>query len=185
MPITTPTRLKSTPRIGLTLGAIVAAGLVALAAACGGDDGGNGDGPADPTAGGPTATPLPTSEVQVSVNLTEYQVAPDQESIGAGAITFVAKNIGGTEHELVVVRTNFEPDALPTKENGSVEGGDEDVSVVGDTNPFPAEQERTLTLTLEPGSYVLLCDVVQEIEGEEPVIHYQKGMFAAFEVTGG
>ena len=33
------------------------------------------------------------------------------------------------------------------------------------------------------GSYVLVCDVVQQVEGDEPVIHYQKGMNAAFQVT--
>jgi hypothetical protein len=122
--------------------------------------------------------------VQIAVNLIEYTVAPDPESIAAGTVTFVARNTGGTEHELVVVKTDLEPDALPTKENGSVEGGSEDVAVVGDTDPFPAQGQRVLTLTLVPGSYVLLCDVVQEIEGEEPVIHYREGMHAAFEVTG-
>ena len=159
-------------------------GLLAFAAACGGDgtsDGGNGS--PVPTEGGPTASPIPTSEVQISVTLTEYTVAPDPESIATGPITFVARNIGGTEHELVVIKTDRAPDDLPTKDNGSVDGGDEDVTVVGDTDPFPPQEERALTVTLAPGSYVLICDVVQEIEGQETVVHYQEDMRAAFEVT--
>jgi hypothetical protein len=55
--------------------------------------------------------------------------------------------------------------------------------VVGDTDPFPPGEERSLTVTLEPGAYVLVCDVVQEREGQEPIVHYQQGMGKAFEVT--
>lgn len=56
----------------------------------------------------------------VNVELSEFRVDLDQDSADAGGITFVARNDGTTEHELVVVRSDLDPDALPTDTSGDV-----------------------------------------------------------------
>lgn len=48
------------------------------------------------------------------MELKEWRVTPDKRSLAAGGkVTFTAKNVGTTEHELVILRSRFLVDALP------------------------------------------------------------------------
>jgi hypothetical protein len=123
-----------------------------------------------------------TEESDVQVTLTEWEVAPDAESVAEGAVTFNVGNDGEEEHELVVVRTDFAPDDLPTEDNGSVDEGADGIDVVGETDEIDSGDDDSRVFTLDPGSYVLLCNLVHEEDGEDEV-HYQMGMRTAFEVT--
>jgi uncharacterized cupredoxin-like copper-binding protein len=159
--------LTRSPR-STTLTALVAAALLAtgLAVACGDDGADGGDGP---------------EASAVAVNLTEYLIAPDVDSVPAGSVTFTAMNIGGTDHELVVVRTDLAPDGLPANDDGSVDEAGAGIEVIDEIEEFAPGGEQSLTVDLPAGAYVLLCNIVQQ--SGEPVSHYQRGMFAAFEVT--
>jgi hypothetical protein len=39
----------------------------------------------------------------------------------------------------------------------------------------------TLTISLDAGSYVLICNIVED-EGDETIVHYQQGMRTGFTV---
>ena len=121
---------------------------------------------------------------EVKVNLTEYIVAPKPKSVAAGTVTINAKNIGGTEHELVVIRTDLALDGLPTTDTGAVDESGEGVEVIDRIQKFAPGGEESITVDLAPGAYVLVCNVVQETARGGTVSHYQEGMEAAFEVTG-
>ena len=84
-------------------------------------------------------------------------------------------------HELVVVRTDLPADGLPTNEDGSFDEDGEGVEVVGELEEIEPGTSGTLTVDLEPGHYVFLCNVVQD-EGGEPFSHYQQGMRVDVEV---
>lgn len=45
-------------------------------------------------------------------------------------------------------------------------------------------ETESMTLTLEPGSYVLICNLVEMKDGEVET-HHAMGMRTAFTVTGG
>ena len=151
----------------LGIGALMAV-LAIGAAACGDDDddtdGGNGDGV------GPSV---------VNVNLLEYQIVPDLDAVAAGSVTFNASNIGGAVHELVIVKTDVAPDALPVGENGAVDESGEGIAVFSRIDEFAAQSDATITLDLEAGSYVLICNIVDD----DGVSHYQEGMHVAFTVS--
>jgi hypothetical protein len=119
----------------------------------------------------------------VAVTLQEYAVLPEEDSIGAGEVTFEAENTGpDDDHEFVVIRTDLAPDALPTAEDGSVDESGEGIEVIGEIEEFPPGTTESATFDLEAGAYVLICNVVEETdEGVEA--HYSLGMHAAFEVT--
>ena len=160
--------------------ALLAAALAIGAVACGDEDQDVGE--ATPTAGEtPVVGETPAAGV-VNVNLTEWIVAPQPDSVPAGSVTFNAKNIGGEEHELVIIKTDLAPDALPTKDDGSFDEAGQGVEVIHHIMKIARREEDSATVNLEVGAYVLICNVVTESNGRT-VSHYHQGMHAAFTVT--
>ena len=145
-------------RSHLLIGLLVAAASLGLAA-CGDDD--------EEGEKGTT----------VNVTLSEFIVDPSPASAPAGDVTFVAKNEGKEKHELVIVKTDLAPDKLPTKADGSVDEEGAGVAVVDEIEEFQSGGTEELTVKLDPGKYVLLCNIVEEDES-----HYQEGMHAPFSV---
>ncbi|HEX6208019.1 MAG TPA: hypothetical protein VF058_06615 [Actinomycetota bacterium] len=142
----------------------------------------------------------------VDVTLQEWSVVAGQDSVAAGPVTFNVTNEGPDHpHELVVIRTDLDPAELPTTDEGAVDEEGEGIEVIGEIEEFPPGETHDATFDLEPGSYVLVCNVVavagehgegheeeeemMEEEGEhegmeEMEIHYMLGMRAPFTVTG-
>lgn len=120
---------------------------------------------------------------EVNVTLQEWAVIPDVLSVPAGAVTFNATNAGPMDpHELVIVRTDIPAAELPTREDGGFDEEAEGVEVVAEIEEFAVGSSESITLDLAAGHYALLCNLVEEEEGElEP--HYRLGMWVDFEVT--
>jgi uncharacterized cupredoxin-like copper-binding protein len=117
----------------------------------------------------------------VNVVLGEYVVQPEPTSVEAGQVTFTADNQGGETHELVVVNA-ASADELPVDENGAFdeESFGED-NVLGEVEDVESGEQQQLALDLEPGTYVLLCNVTEEEDGEIES-HFAEGMHTAFDV---
>jgi uncharacterized cupredoxin-like copper-binding protein len=103
----------------------------------------------------------------------------------AGKITFVVKNTGTIDHEMVALKLNSGEkwNALPVTDAGDppvkvTSGANKvaetnDEADTGDPNLKPGET-RTITATLTAGSYALVCNIA---------LHYGRGMRASFTVT--
>jgi uncharacterized cupredoxin-like copper-binding protein len=154
----------------------VLAALSLVAAACGdGDEGGT-------TAATGGATGETGGGTTVDVTVQEFAVLPAQESAPAGDVTFAVTNTGPEDtHEFVVFKTDLEPDALPTASDGSVDEEGEGVELIDEIEDIAVGDSPTLTVSLEAGSYVLICNIVEE-EGDETIVHYQQGMRTGFTV---
>jgi hypothetical protein len=111
----------------------------------------------------------------VGASLTEFQIVVDPASVPAGEITFSVSNDGGTEHEFEIFRTDLGADGLPTNEDGSVDSDGEDLEEIDEIEEFEPGTTETLTTELEAGSYVFICNVVQD-----ELSHYAEGMRVAF-----
>jgi uncharacterized cupredoxin-like copper-binding protein len=119
-------------------------------------------------------------EETVAVTLQEFSVATDPTSAPAGSVTFEATNDGpDDQHEFVVIKTDLGLTELPTDETGAVDEDGEGIEIVDEIEPFDVGQTETLTVDLETGSYVLICNVFDEEENES---HYQEGMRSSFTV---
>jgi hypothetical protein len=118
----------------------------------------------------------------VTVTLVEYQVVPKPTSVPAGSVTFNANNIGGAEHSLAVIRTDLAPEALPTKADGSADESGTGVTLVDQVTGIKAQQQKSLTVNLAPGHYVLICNLVLTANGQT-ISHYANGMHVAFTIT--
>lgn len=138
-------------------GAVAALG--AFVAGCGDDDGGQ----------------------DVNVVLGEFVVEADPGSVDAGDVTFKVDNQGGETHELVVVEAASAND-LPVDDDGAFdEGAFGEDNILAEAEDIGAGEDEELTLDLEPGTYVLLCNVVEE-EDDEAESHFAEGMHTAFTV---
>jgi hypothetical protein len=166
--------------IAITLITILA--LIFGAIACGDDDDDDTtDGEDTPAVTEPAADEIPAEGV-VNVSLTEYVVTAEPPSVTAGSATFNAENIGGEIHELVIIKTDLASDALPVLEDGSVDETGEGIEVIDEIEEFDAGGSESLTVDLEAGAYALICNVVEEEDGETES-HYAEGMHAPFTVT--
>ena len=117
----------------------------------------------------------------IDVTLQEWSVVPSAESAPAGEITFTITNDGPDDiHEFVVLKTDLDPGDLPTDEHGAVTEDGEGIGVEDEIEDIPVGETQELTVTLDAGNYVLLCNIYDESEDEA---HYQMGMRTAFEVT--
>lgn len=143
----------------------VMAALGLVAAACNGPDDGGAIQPPDgeTPAGGNT----------VSVSLVEWDVVATPTAATAGSVAFNASNDGSQEHEFVVIATSLPADQLP-QDGGSVDETAEDVTVIDEIEPFAPGQSNSLTISLDAGSYVLICNIPG---------HYDLGMRTAFSVN--
>jgi uncharacterized cupredoxin-like copper-binding protein len=124
------------------------------------------------------------ARTSVQVTLDEWSVATDPASAPAGEITFEVANAGEETHEFVVIRTDLGVLNLPTADDGSVDEEGEGVEVVGEVEDVPAGASEPLTLDLDAGRYVLICNIFEEemmMEMPDPS-HYQSGMRTEFTV---
>ncbi len=166
-------RMKRMP-FGTATILLVLLSLLVLAAACSDDDS-----DADPTAttapaGDQTATETdaPAAETSVDVSLTEFAVEPSDDSVPAGTVTFNVTSDGGIFHNFKVVATDLALDDLPLDDSGFAVDEDE-VDVQGGTEDLDPGEVEELTLELEAGNYVLICNIPT---------HYGAGMAVAFTV---
>jgi uncharacterized cupredoxin-like copper-binding protein len=114
----------------------------------------------------------------VNVELNEFTVSADPDSVDAGEVKFTVENIGEETHEFVIVQTDLEADALPTGDDGSVDEEGEGVEVIDEIEDIASGSTQELTVDMEAGSYVLFCNVVDD-EGD---VHYGEGMHTSFKV---
>jgi hypothetical protein len=114
------------------------------------------------------------------VNLSEYAVAPSKTTVRAGNVRFAARNIGHVAHELMVVRFDGAPGAIPLNLVGGADTSRlPDNAVAGWIRLFDPGLTCSATFALTPGKYVLMCNAVDD--GSNP--HYSRGMRLAFTVS--
>jgi uncharacterized cupredoxin-like copper-binding protein len=100
------------------------------------------------------------------VVVTEMNVSAKPAVVQAGKVTFVVRNAGKIEHELVVVRGAGK---LPVSHFKANEAG-RDLGEIEDIEPG---KTKRLTLTLKAGKYTLICNVAG---------HYMLGMHSVLTV---
>ena len=113
----------------------------------------------------PTAAPALAHKVGVS--LKEFAVNTTASTAAAGKVTFHVRNSGTIVHEFVVVKTPKPADQLLKGARADESGN------VGETGDLQAGASKTLTLSLKPGHYALICNLPG---------HYKAGQHTDFTV---
>ena len=137
-----------------------------------------------------TAASAVSAGAPIDVALTDTKgldgpmaVTPFATTAPAGDVTFVVKNLGTIEHEMVVLKTDSPFDKIPIADAGDppvpvTSGADKideaaHVAETGDPNLKPGDTRTFVAAGLTPGHYVLMCNIAK---------HYGLGMRAAFTV---
>ncbi len=130
-----------------------------LIAGCGDDDDDDGSGGAATT---------PASASALTIRMTEFAFDPDDATATAGTVKITAPNDGDVVHELVILKTDADPAALPMK-------GDEvdESTAVGEIADVEPGATKTQSFKLEPGKYAMVC----ALPG-----HYKGGMYGSLTV---
>jgi uncharacterized cupredoxin-like copper-binding protein len=116
--------------------------------------------------GGPATPTAPPGSV--TVELKDYDVVVASTTLPAGSSTFFVKNSGPSAHDLTIIKSDLPAGGLPQEAGKAKEDGR-----VGGTNTLNAGQAAVLTVTLQPGNYIFICN--------EPG-HYALGMHTAVKV---
>ena len=133
-----------------------------------------------PAPAGSPAAGSPAAGQAVDVTLQEWAVVPAQDSVAAGDVTFAVSNTGPEDvHEFVVLKTDLDAGSLPTDDTGAVVEGGEGITVVDEIEDIPVGESQDLSVALDAGHYVLLCNIYEETEQEA---HYEMGMRTNFTV---
>ena len=153
-------------RSATTWRALAAVALVAAMAGCAS------------TASSPSSSERAANEIAVTVG--EWSVQAPPGSAPAGEVTFSVTNNGPDDvHEFVILKTDLDAADLPTDEHGAVTEEGEGIEVIDEIEDIPVGETQEVTVTLEAGNYVLLCNIYDE---EEDEAHYQMGMRTPFAV---
>ncbi|CAB4554416.1 unannotated protein [freshwater metagenome] len=105
--------------------------------------------------------------------ITEWKVTVDQQKAPAGEVVFTVTNEGAIGHEFLVVKTDVADGDIEldgdhfSEENPSL-------LVIDEIGEYAKETTESLTVTLEPGNYQLVCNLPG---------HYENGMHTSFTVT--
>lgn len=118
---------------------------------------------------------------EVDVTLSEFVVQPDAASAAAGDVEFKAENEGSDEHEFVVVKAD-DASLLPTDADGAVdEEALEPGQLIGEIEGLAPGADGETTLSLDAGTYVLFCNIVDEEPDGTIESHFNEGMFTTFQ----
>jgi uncharacterized cupredoxin-like copper-binding protein len=141
------------------------------------------------SAAGTTTAATSVKVTLAQPNCSHFTLTPQPKVARGGPVTFVVSNKGNLghptcqygitnaseSHQLVVLKTNLPPGKLPLKPDKSGFKVAVEVGRVAPALVVNPGQTRTVTLTLKPGKYVLICNVPS---------HYQAGQYSAFVVSG-
>jgi plastocyanin len=122
----------------------------------------------------------------VTATLKEWEIKLSSTDLPAGDITINFTNNGDKEHEFLVRKTDLKADSLPIvasgDDKGRVDEESSELTEVGNPSEIavipPGTTGLSLRVTLEPGHYVVFCNL-----HVEDLLHYEKGMHLDFTVT--
>lgn len=156
-----------------SLTAVAALAVVSLSASgCGGSSKKANTQTTAPSAQQSTASAQqPGASTKVTIKMGEFFFKPGTLTVHAGKVTITAPNIGHVEHELVLLQTNTDPSKLKTEADG--EANEDAYSGPGEIPDVEAGSTKSVTLTLKPGTYAMICNVPG---------HYKAGMYGRITV---
>lgn len=120
-------------------------------------------------------------ETTVNAELREFSIDLDRSSAPAGKVTFMVQNDGEDVHEFVVLKTDFAPDKLPRDGDGDADEEAPGVVVIGEIEDIAPGKSGELTLDLDRGKYVIICNISM-LEDGMVEHHYPLGMYTGFTV---
>jgi uncharacterized cupredoxin-like copper-binding protein len=113
---------------------------------------------------------------KVDVSLTTYKITLSTDSVNAGEVVFhVTNDATDLVHEFVIFKTDLPEDQLPLNAENIVDEEGAGITFINEVEDVEQGTSKDLTVTLEPGRYVLICNTALNN-------HYTRGMHIVFTV---
>lgn len=109
----------------------------------------------------------------VSVDLADFTIELNRDTVPAGPVTFAVRSEGPSVHEIEIFDGARPGLILPVEQSVADTTGLELVDEVENLLPGSTNQ---LTVDLDPGTYLVICNLPT---------HYEHGMWAILTVTEG
>lgn len=107
----------------------------------------------------------------ITVKISEFKIELSSSIGKAGDVVFDVQNSGALLHEFAILKTDLAVEKLPLAPDGTV---DEDkLELMDEIEDIDPTKSGKLTVKLDPGKYVIICNVAG---------HYASKMFVAFTV---
>jgi uncharacterized cupredoxin-like copper-binding protein len=108
---------------------------------------------------------LPVPGSVIKADLSEWKIDTPTH-LKAGVYTYDISNTGAMEHEMLVMKTDLAPSALPLK-NGDID--EEALPPISDGENIAPGKSQTRTIDLsKPGTYLFVCNIPG---------HFKAGMY--------
>jgi uncharacterized cupredoxin-like copper-binding protein len=115
-----------------------------------------------------------SDEADLQIDLADFSVELSTETLAAGDVTLAASNAGPTTHEFEVFTMSADTDLDALEIVNDVADTDAaGMTVVDEVEDIVAGTTAELNLSLEPGTYAVICNLPE---------HYAQGMHASFTV---
>lgn len=111
------------------------------------------------------------------MEVTEFVIKPNVTRARPGTVIFKVRNSGAVTHQFLVIRSDLPIAQLPRK-TGDTGVDETQVDIAGRIESIPSGGEAEVSVPVETGNYVLICNLYAG-----GVSHYLSGMYQAFEVT--
>lgn len=106
----------------------------------------------------------PPADVNLTVDMKEYSITLSVPTVKAGLVKIAIRNLGSMVHDFDLIKTDLAPDKLPMDTVAAKAKAD---GLVKQMTNIAAGRVTTLSADLQPGHYVIICNVAG---------HYQLGM---------
>lgn len=152
--------------------------ITTVVTACGSDDSTSSATPTE------TANPVAGEGSTVDLTLQEFAIIATPSSVPAGSVTFTTTNTGPDDvHEVVIIKTDLALADLPIDKDGAAIEDAEGLDAIDEIEDLEVGDTQDLTVDLEAGSYVLVCNIVQTEPDGSLEAHFKMGMSTTFTVT--
>jgi uncharacterized cupredoxin-like copper-binding protein len=157
-----------------TLAGLAAAAVLVLAA-CGDDSTASKE---------TTAKSAQGAQIVTVTGVSDYKFEVSSTKLKAGSTTFKFTNNDDKSHEMVLFKTDLATDKLPADAaTGKVDEEGAGITTLGEVPEVGQSESGELTADLTPGTYLLVCNVVEkEADGTEKS-HFTHGMHATLTVA--
>ena len=115
----------------------------------------------------------------VTVTIDEFRVNVVPSTAPEGEVTFDITNNGDFPHEIVVLKTDIAPRSLPIVDH-EVNEDAPGIDVIDEIEDVLPGDTESLTVTLDAGKHVLVCNITVDLDDGGVLNHYVEGMSAAF-----
>ena len=115
------------------------------------------------------------ASTRMAVTLSEFSIMTERQDVPAGEVVFDVANTGEDAHELIVIKSDLDTNALPPSPSAKNEVDEAAIGeYVGGFEDVQSGMAASGSLTLAPGRYILLCNLSK---------HYANGMVATLQVN--